>query len=99
MSDNDVREMWRYYLLGQYDACLRVVSPENLVEKDFLIGGITSLLNDPKPDNPLWRRSLASLVEKLDELERPFCEYDRRFFGGPVSRDTYITDVRAHYAL
>jgi hypothetical protein len=33
-------------------------------------------------------------VDELDALERPFCAFDREYFGRPVSRDTYIDGVR-----
>lgn len=36
--------------------------------------------------------------KELDALERPFCAFDRRYFGHPVSRDTYIDGVRRRYS-
>jgi hypothetical protein len=45
------------------------------------------------------RQTLLQLqrVDALDTLERPFAECDRRFFGGPTSRDRCITAPRALY--
>ena len=43
-----------------------------------------------------WRAQLKEAVDDLDELERPFTDYDRQRWGG-VSRDSHITSVRARF--
>lgn len=32
-----------------------------------------------------------------EAIERPFCAFDREYFGRPVSRDAYAEDVRRRY--
>jgi hypothetical protein len=44
-----------------------------------------------------WLAELHALVDELDALEPPFAPYDRLRFGGPISRDTLIDDVRARF--
>ena len=85
---------WDAYLSGEYAVCLRVVSPESIVRKDELISEIESLLGiDPPP-----RQRLHAAVDELDALLRPFAPYDRIRFGGPVSRDRYVTAVRERFS-
>jgi hypothetical protein len=91
-SPAEAVEEWDAYLSGQY-VCLRVVSPENIKRKTELAGAIEALLAAPE-DTPA---RLHALVDELDTLEPPFAPYDRRRFGGPVSRDRLIDDVRRRY--
>jgi Family of unknown function (DUF6058) len=80
---------WEAYLSGEYAVCLRSVSPESIVRKGELIAEIDSLLDaEPPPER------LRAAVDELDALLRPFAPYDRIRFGGPVSRDRYVTAVR-----
>jgi hypothetical protein len=37
---------------------------------------------------------IEAAVDELDALLRPFAPYDRIRFGGPVSRDRYVTALR-----
>ena len=84
---------WEAYISGEYAVCLRSVSPEAIRRKDELIARIDSLLDaDPPPLEPL-----RAAVDELDALLRPFAPYDRIRFGGPVSRDRYITAVRERF--
>lgn len=84
----DGKDEWEAYLSGQY-VCLHSVTPATIQRKDQLIKAI-----DAGPDPA----ELEHLVDELDELEPDFTGYDRLRFGGPVSRDTHITAVRAHLA-
>jgi len=88
---------WVGYLNGHY-VCLRSVSPENMKRKDELVEAIETQLARPEPDSTPWLERLHALVDELDELEPPFAPYDRLRFGGPVSRDRLITDVRERFA-
>jgi hypothetical protein len=84
---------WEAYLSGEYAVCLRSVSPEAILRKDELIATIESLLRaEPPPLEPL-----RAVVDELDALLRPFAPYDRIRFGGPVSRDRYVTAVRERF--
>jgi len=87
-----VRE-WDDYLSGRY-VCLRSVTPSNMRRKNVLCAAIAAQLNDPDPDNEAWLEHLHGLVDELDAIEPPFAPYDRLRFGGPVSRDRLIDDVR-----
>lgn len=78
-------EEWESYLTGQ-TVCLHSVSPATLQRKVELMKAIDATA-DPV--------ELKPLVDELDELEPDFTAYDRLRFGGPVSRDTHITAVRA----
>jgi hypothetical protein len=85
---------WEAYIGGEYAVCLRTVSPETIRRKDELIARIESLLaGDPPPLGPL-----RAAVDELDALLRPFAPYDRIRFGGPVSRDRYVTAPRERFA-
>ena len=79
---------WASYLSGRY-VCLHSVNPTTIQRKDQLMKAI-----DVAP-----RNEVKPLVDELDELEPQFTEYDRLRFGGPVSRDTHITAVRAQLNL
>jgi Family of unknown function (DUF6058) len=87
---------WDNYLSGQY-VCLRAVSPENMQRKDELTEAIEREVADPQPESASWSTRLHRLVDELDEIEPPFAPYDRLRFGGPVSRDRLIDDVRQRY--
>jgi hypothetical protein len=89
-------EEWDAYLSGQY-VCLRDVRPEKMRRKDELIDAISTELAAPQPESPRWLEHLHGLVDELDEIEPPFAPYDRLRFGGPVSRDRLIDDVRRQY--
>ena len=97
LSQADVCEMWDAYLDGTYGMCLRHVSPETIVEKQFLLGDIEELTQAPSPQDPQWTGRLRERVNRLDELERPFTAFDRIFFGRPVSRDLWITAVHEKF--
>lgn len=86
-------EEWDAYLGGRY-VCLRVVSPENIKRKDELVRAIEAALAGAGGDRP---DGLHVLVDELDELEPPFAPFDRLRFGGPVSRDRLIDDVRRDF--
>lgn len=75
---------WEAYLSGQY-VCLHSVSPATIRRKGELVEAIESA-SDPV--------ELKPLVDELDALEPEFTGYDRLRFGGPVSRDTYISALR-----
>ena len=85
---------WDDYLSGEYAVCLRSVTPETIVRKSLLVERIEGLLADDKPS-----AELAAAVDELDALLRPFAPYDRIRFGGPVSRDRYVTAVRERFNL
>jgi hypothetical protein len=90
-----VRE-WDDYLSGRY-VCLRSVTPSNMQRKNELCAAINSQLSDPAPEDETWLERLHALVDELDEIEPPFASYDRLRFGGPVSRDRLIDDVRRRF--
>ncbi|MFD1048199.1 DUF6058 family natural product biosynthesis protein, partial [Kibdelosporangium lantanae] len=84
-------------LSGQY-VCLRSVTPTTMRRKDALMTAIDDAVRDPRPDDRSWLSRLHALVDELDALEPPFTAYDRLRFGGPVSRDTHVDQVRAAYS-
>ncbi|MGI8780901.1 MAG: DUF6058 family natural product biosynthesis protein [Solirubrobacteraceae bacterium] len=84
---------WEDYLSGAYAVCLHEVTPAAIRRKDELIARIEALLaQEPPPLDPL-----RAAVDELDALLRPFAPYDRVRFGGPVSRDRYVTAVRERF--
>jgi hypothetical protein len=95
-SARDAIREWDSYLRGQY-VCLRDVLPETIQRKEKLVKQITAALTKPEPENNDWLESLHRWVDELDELEPPFTAYDRLRFGGAISRDTCINDVRARF--
>jgi hypothetical protein len=95
-SGRDAIREWDGYLRGQY-VCLRDVLPETIQRKNKLVKDITAAMAKPEPENDDWLESLHRLVDELDELEPPFTPYDRLRFGGPISRDTCINEVRARF--
>jgi hypothetical protein len=92
-----VEDEWMGYLSGGYGVCLQAVTPEAIVRKCALMKRIEALVATPAPDDGRWRDDLRAAVDELDAIERPFAEYDRERFGGPVSRDRLITAVRERY--
>ena len=92
----DPEEDWRGYLSGDFGVCLREVTPEAMVEKSALIAQIDTLTSAPAVEDEGWRAQLKEAVDDLDDLERPFTDYDRQRWGG-VSRDSHITSVRARF--
>lgn len=92
----DPEQDWRGYLTGEFGACLREVTPEAMVEKAALIAEIDRLTAVPNPGDEGWRGELADAVDDLDELERPFTDFDRERWG-TVSRDTHVAAVRLRY--
>lgn len=89
-------EDWHGYLSGEFGICLWDVSPESMVEKSALIAEIDGLTGSPAPGDEDWRGRLADAVDRLDEIERPFTDYDRQRWG-TTSRDRYIVAVRSQY--
>jgi Family of unknown function (DUF6058) len=87
---------WDAYLAGHY-VCLRSVAPENMKRKDELVAGIERALANPEPGSEAWLAALHEQVDELDALEPPFAPYDRRRFGGLVSRDRLVDAPRADY--
>jgi hypothetical protein len=88
---------WDAYLAGHF-VCLRSVTPENIKRKSELVDAIEAQLARPEPESAAWLGQLHELVDELDALEPPFAPYDRLRFGGPVSRDRLIDDVRERFA-
>ena len=99
LSVTDCEAIWTGYLDGFYGKCLVRVSPESIVEKGFLIDRISALIAAPREKDQEWCRILAAHVDALDAIERPFCDQDRAEAGGPVSRDTYVTCIRAKFGV
>jgi hypothetical protein len=87
---------WDFYLSGRY-VCLRSVTPPNMHRKGELVEAIEAALAEPDAGSRGWLDGLHALVDELDELEPPFAPYDRRRFGGPISRDRLIADVRERF--
>jgi uncharacterized protein DUF6058 len=92
-----IEKEWRSYLSGEYGACLRVVTPETVFRKELLVGQLDRQLRQPQPYNAQWGELLRARVEELDSLEREFAPYDRVRFGGPTSRDRFITGARKRF--
>jgi Family of unknown function (DUF6058) len=91
-----VRE-WDDYLSGRY-VCLRSVTPANMRRKNELCAAIAAELNEPPSHDGAWLEHVHGLVDELDVIEPPFAPYDRLRFGGPVSRDRLIDDVRRRFS-
>ncbi len=84
---------WDDYISGGYAVCLHSVSPETILRKGELTERIQALLAEEPPHEP----ALRAAVDELDALLRPFAPCDRIRFGGPVSRDRYVTAVRERF--
>lgn len=98
LSSAQVQDEWNAYLSGGYGLCLRVPSPENIVEKTWLMAQIDRLLADARPNDVGWKLALESLVDALDDLEAAFTQFDRQKYG-PVTRQRYIEDIRRAYGF
>jgi hypothetical protein len=88
-------EEWEAYLSGRY-VCLYEVTPQTIRAKTRLIEQIKELLTELEgtPSDDV-RERLRDCVDELDALEPPFApDYDRHRFGGPLSREVWIDDVR-----
>jgi hypothetical protein len=94
--DIDPEKDWQGYLTGDYGVCLREVTPEAMVEKSALVAEIDMVTAVPAVEDEQWRARLREAVDGLDEIERPFTDFDRQRWG-PTSRDTHVTAVRAQY--
>jgi hypothetical protein len=92
-----LNEAWTLYWDGMYGICLKRATPENIVAKNAAIDRIAALLEKVE-ERDGWHRALMAAVDELDAMERPFCGFDRRYFGRPVSRDTYVDAVRRRYS-
>jgi hypothetical protein len=89
---------WQDYLSGEYGICLRQVTPETLVLKEALVERIGRQLEEPRPDDPCWRSTLAFQVEGLDALLRPFTPADTVRFGRPTSRERLVDGPRRRWS-
>lgn len=88
---------WDAYLAGQFGVCLRDVTPETIVWKEWLVVRIGAALDDARPDDPRWLDRTGADIAMLDGIEKPFAICDRARFGGTTSRDRLITAARARY--
>lgn len=98
-STVELDEAWAGYLSGGFGACLKDVSPESMLAKAQFIDTIEALLAAAQPSDEGWMRRLRAAVDGLDGLEKPFAAYDRVHYGGPVSRDRFVTAVRNRYLI
>ena len=96
-SDDELEKMWTDFRSGLYGACLRVPDPKNILSKGELISKIQKMLEKPDLSNASWCGSLEKCVNELDKVEAEFTSYDRVRFGGQVSRDIFVTDVKKKY--
>ncbi|MCL4341849.1 MAG: DUF6058 family natural product biosynthesis protein [Candidatus Thermoplasmatota archaeon] len=96
-SPEDVENMWIDFKSGLYGACLRKPDPKSILDKGYLIRSIEELLSKSEPANTKWCSALKELVNQLDSVEAQFTDYDRTRFGGKVSRDIFITDIKREY--
>lgn len=87
---------WDAYLSGRY-VCLRSVTPAAIQRKDRLTTMISAAPSEPHAGSPEWLDWLHARIDELDALEPEFTGYDRLRFGGPTSRDTCITAMRARF--
>lgn len=86
---------WHDYLSGQL-VCLKSVTPATMQRKDELVELLSELLERPEGTDE-WLDLLHRYADELDALEPPFAAYDRLRFGGPVSRDRLIHELRSRY--
>jgi Family of unknown function (DUF6058) len=96
-SPNTRESDWEDYLSGEYGICLRQVTPETLVLKELLVERIGRALEEPRPEDLRWRRTLAFDIEGLDSLIRPFARVDRVRFGRQTSRERLIDAPRRRW--
>ncbi|MFJ9430041.1 DUF6058 family natural product biosynthesis protein [Streptomyces sp. NPDC101490] len=92
------RAEWAAYLSGQY-VCLRSVTPATIRRKEHLTAEIGAAEGEPDAGSVAWLRRLHARIDELDLLEPEFTTYDRLRFGGPTSRDTCVTAMRARFPL
>jgi len=92
----DAAEDWAGYLSGQFGVCLWSVTPESMVEKNRLIRLIEDLVDLPREHDERWRADLRAAVTALDELARPFTDFDRLRWGD-TSRARHVDRVRARF--
>jgi hypothetical protein len=97
-SANTRESDWEDYLSGEYGICLRQVTPETMVLKELLVERIGRALDEPRPEDLRWRRTLALDIEGLDALVRPFARVDRVRFGRQTSRERLIETPRRRWA-
>jgi hypothetical protein len=94
---DELDDDWPAYLEGTYGICLRVVTPEAIVEKARLVQAIEALLTAPDPASQAWRSALNAHVEALDRQLRPFPDFEHVRFGRPTSRQRLIEYPHARY--
>jgi hypothetical protein len=97
LTDEEREDSWAGYISGGFGVCLKDVSPESIVAKGRFITAIEQLLAAPREDDTEWVENLRAAVDRLDALEKPFALFDRDYYGGPVTRDRYVTAVRDRY--
>lgn len=97
LTDEERDDSWAGYISGEFGVCLKDVSPESIVAKGRFITAIDQLLAEPREDDHEWLEQLRTAVDRLDALEKPFAVFDREYYGGPVTRDRYITALRERY--
>jgi hypothetical protein len=68
----------------------------------YLSGEYAVCLRSVSPETIRRKAELIAQIDaaaaELDALLRPFAPYDRIRFGGPVSRDRYVTPLRGQSA-
>lgn len=86
---------WGAYLSGQY-VCLRVVSPDTIRQKTRMIDQAKVALQVLEEDrhDPVGRGLLGEAITQLERLYLPMCDYDRLRFGGRLTREVWVDDVR-----
>lgn len=91
-------EEWGAYLSGRY-VCLKSVTPVTIQQRTTWIeqirAAVARLEQDPR--DPVARGSLGEAVARLEGIELPMTEHDRLRFGGPLSPDVWIHDVRREH--
>ncbi len=90
-------EQWKDLLRGEWGVCLKTPWVPCMIQKGRLMQQISSLIASPQPDSAAWARNLRRFVDALDRLEQQFAQWDRTRFGRSISRDRYITEVRARF--
>ncbi|MFI6642029.1 DUF6058 family natural product biosynthesis protein [Streptomyces sp. NPDC050504] len=90
------RAEWDAYLSGQY-VCLRSVTPAAIRRKEHLTAEIGGAEAEPDAGSARWAARLHARIDELDLLMPEFTAYDRLRFGGPTSRDTCVTAMRARF--
>jgi hypothetical protein len=69
-----------------------------MVLKELLVERIGRALDEPRPEDLRWRRTLALDIEGLDALVRPFARVDRVRFGRQTSRERLVETPRRRWA-